>query len=76
MSPFEILTFFALQFEFIFHWIIGLSGMHALPLAAGRNEGGHYFRYIFLFSLLLLGGTVIQNPRRGCRRVSNFCVGS
>ena len=19
--------------------------MHALPLAAGRNEGGHYFRY-------------------------------
>ena len=23
---------------------IGLSGVRALPLAAGRNEGGHYFR--------------------------------
>ena len=23
------------------------SGVCALPLAAGRNEGGHYFRYIF-----------------------------
>ena len=28
---------------------IGPSIVHALPLAAGRNEGGHYFRYIFLF---------------------------
>jgi hypothetical protein len=25
---------------------IGPSGVHALPLAAGINEGGHYFRYI------------------------------
>ena len=25
---------------------IGPSGVRALPLAAGRNEGGHYFRYI------------------------------
>ena len=49
------------------------SGVRALPLAAGINEGGHYFRYIFL---LLLLATVIQNPRRGCRRVSNFCMGS
>ena len=24
--------------------IIGPSGVRALPLAAGRNEGGHYFR--------------------------------
>ena len=31
--------------------IIGPSGVRALPLAAGRNEGGHYFRY---FSTLLL----------------------
>ena len=23
---------------------IGPSEVHALPLAAGRNEGGHYFR--------------------------------
>ena len=26
---------------------IGPSGVLALPLAAGRNEGGHYFRYCF-----------------------------
>jgi hypothetical protein len=25
---------------------IGPSGVRALPLAAGINEGGHYFRYI------------------------------
>jgi hypothetical protein len=25
--------------------IIGPSGVRALPLAAGINEGGHYFRY-------------------------------
>ena len=55
--------------------------MRALPLAAGINEGGHYFRY-FSFSLfsflvlVLVVGTVVQNPRRGCRRVSNFCMGS
>jgi hypothetical protein len=24
--------------------MIGPSGVRALPLAAGRNEGGHYFR--------------------------------
>ena len=24
--------------------IIGPSGVRALPFAAGRNEGGHYFR--------------------------------
>ena len=28
--------------------VIGPSGVRALPLAAGRNEGGHYFKYIFL----------------------------
>jgi hypothetical protein len=33
---------------------IGPSGMRALPLAAGINEGGHYFRYFFLFLLLFL----------------------
>ena len=40
-------------------------------MSAGINEGGHYFRYIFL---LLLLATVIQNRGRGCRRVSNFRV--
>ena len=33
------------------HIQIGLSGVRALPLAAGINEGGHYFRY-FLFLVL------------------------
>jgi hypothetical protein len=32
----------------------GPSGVHALPLAAGINEGGHYFRYFFLSFFLLL----------------------
>jgi hypothetical protein len=27
----------------------GTSGVRALPLAAGINEGGHYFRYIIPF---------------------------
>ena len=31
----------------------GLSGVRALPLATGINEGGHYFRYIFLFIVFL-----------------------
>jgi hypothetical protein len=35
-------TFSPLQSEF---FKIGPSGVHALPLAAGRNEGGHYLRY-------------------------------
>jgi hypothetical protein len=26
-------------------YLIGPSGVRALPLAAGINEGGHYFRY-------------------------------
>jgi hypothetical protein len=25
--------------------VFGLSGVRALPLAAGINDGGHYFRY-------------------------------
>ena len=27
--------------------LFGPSGVCALPLAAGTNEGGHYFHYIF-----------------------------
>ena len=63
---------------------IGPSGVRALPLAAGINEGGHYFAYFstllvfFSFLVLVLVGvtTVIQNHRRGCRRVPKFCMGS
>ena len=53
----------------------GPSGVRALPLAAGINEGGHYFRYFSSCSFLLLT-TAIQNHRRGCCRVSHFCMGS
>ena len=35
------------------------SGVHALPLAAGINEGGHYFRYIFLLGVVT---AVIKTP--------------
>ena len=38
----------------LFYACIGPSGVHALPLAAGINEGGHYFRYFFLFLLVLV----------------------
>ena len=31
---------------------IGSSGVRALPVAAGLNEGGHYFWYFFSFLLL------------------------
>ena len=44
--------------------IFGPSGVRALPLASGRNEGGHYFRY-FLFLLLLfllLGVPLFKTP--------------
>ena len=53
---------------------IGPSGVRALPLAAGRNVGGHYKCYFFSFSLSL---QLIANfPRRGYRRVLKSCMGS
>ena len=33
---------------------IGPSGVRALPLAAGINVGGHYFRYISTLVLVVL----------------------
>ena len=33
---------------------IGSSVVRALPLAAGTNEGGHYFRYIFPLLVIFL----------------------
>ena len=30
------------------------SGVRALPVAAGTNEGGHYFWYFFTFGLLVV----------------------
>ena len=50
---------------------VGPSGLRALPLAAGINEGA-----TILGNQSISWGTVVQNPRRGCRRVSNFRMGS
>ena len=53
--------------------VIGPSGVRALPLAAGINEGGHFLGFFsFLVILLSFLTTAIQNHRRGRRRVSNF----
>ena len=38
---------------------IGLSGVRALPLAAGRNVGGHYKWHFFLLSLSLSSGSLL-----------------
>ena len=38
---------------------IGPSGVRALPLAAGINEGGHYFRYF--------GPSVLRAPAEQLR---------
>jgi hypothetical protein len=40
----------------------GPSGVCALPLAAGINEGGHYFRYFYFLGVT----TAIQNHKRVC----------
>ena len=37
-----------------FFFYFGPSGVRALPLAAGTNEGGHYFRYIFPLLVIFL----------------------
>ena len=38
------------------HNYIGPSGVRALPLAAGINVGGHYFKYFYFFLKILEGG--------------------
>ena len=40
------------------------------PIGASGN-----FAYINLLTLVVVVTAVIQNHRRGCRRVSNFCMG-
>ena len=45
-------------------WVeIGLSGVQALPFAAGRNLAGHYFHYFSHLSILVV--TVVTKPHRG-----------
>jgi hypothetical protein len=44
------------------------SEVRALPLAAGRNEGGHYFMY-FSSSCYLVVTSAFQN----LKRVPKFC---
>ena len=56
--------------------IVGPSGVRALPLAAGRNVGGHYKWHYFLSPLSFLFRLIANSPRRGCRRVPKFCIGS
>ena len=41
-------------------WTFGPSGVRALPLAAGINEGGHYFRYYS--TSFLLGVPLFKIP--------------
>ena len=50
----KVLVFGCVQFVSIWNTsryklgiIIGPSGVRALPVAAGTNEGGHYFWYFF-----------------------------
>jgi hypothetical protein len=57
------------------HNYFGPSGVRALPLAAGINVGGHYKWHFFLF-FSLSSGLIANSPRRDCRRVLKFCMGS
>ena len=44
----HIITGLSLTYPCYVHFqifVIGPSGVRALPLAAGINDGGHYFRY-------------------------------
>jgi hypothetical protein len=46
---------YCVLFHALYSIHFGLSGVRALPLAAGINEGGHYFRYFsFLFFFFFL----------------------
>jgi hypothetical protein len=63
-----------IQMRFVFD-LIGPSGVHALPLAAGINVGGHYKWHFFLLLLSLSLQLIAQSPRRDCRRVLKFCMG-
>jgi hypothetical protein len=54
----------------------GLSGVSALPLAAGINVGGHVKGHLFLFffSLSFFFQLIANSPRSSCRRVLQFCM--
>ena len=52
---------------------IGASGVDALPLAAGRNEGGHYFHYKNITALFREYNRALLFL--GCRRVPKSCMG-
>ena len=47
----------------ILHYHIGPSGVRALPLAAGINVGGHYFRYFSSYLVVVVVTTVIKTPQ-------------
>ena len=54
----------------------GPSGVRALPLASGRNVGGHYKWHFFPFSLSLFFRLIANSHRRDCHMVLKFCMGS
>ena len=45
---------------------IGPSGVRALPLAAGINEGGHYFRYFGSSGVRALPLAAVRNEGGHC----------
>ena len=55
--------------------MFGVFGPSEVCATSGANLGGPLFLVINLFLLTLLT-LVVQNPRRGCRRVPKFCMGS
>ena len=59
-------AFYHLYSQPIIIIIIGPSGVRALPLAAGINEGGHYFAYIIpLFFSLFFSYHRYSKPQKG-----------
>ena len=59
---------------------VGPSGVRALSVAAGTNEGGHYFLYFSTSSYQhtnpIISYPPTFYPRRDCRRILIFCMGS
>ena len=51
-----------LALSFIFRAVFGPSGVHALPLAAGINVGGHYKWHFFSFSLSSIFRPIANSP--------------
>jgi hypothetical protein len=56
--------------------IIGLTGVHALPLGVAAKQSVNYIcDYICFFFFFYFSATYFS-PKRGYRRVPKFCMGS